>query len=543
MSHSRAFSKKEKIFGAVVLALAATALIVSYTQARSSENAVLLAQVSEEDLKNQKNQIRNQKDYAKGILQELKDIKKASKNAVDTSKVEGLVNQLSQCIQKTSVFVGAENFWDDWKNCSDINEEIETLLRDELWPKRDCAMVKGQIDDRRKHERKDLNSQVKDILRNDKTIDVSGLHAILANIDAQFEKANKINVATCDSDGKYAFDEIQSELGSLFQDFYNASEELNQVSNQKRQFEEGKKDFKNIKKNCERDKAREFKSFVKGFEKAKQKGTVSEEQQAAFDNLQSIYVTLCTDLIAEIQAALDANNGDDFNNARNDFWNEDRKFLDAMSENRDIFEEQKREVEEQKQKIQELKHVDQDLKVKEREMKRMKKELVRIKKQYDKAVKKFADRSERKELLRAMASLIGQAESVVAKIETLIADARAAAPEDPESYWSDYREELNDLQNEFFELQDTVNRIGGIFGELKNVGRELKRAEKELKQYEDTPELHARLKELLYQGQATLAQVWTNLVSDPEGAEDLLRDLQEMGGEWDEAIREHEEEN
>lgn len=536
MAHTRkrtTLSQEAKIIGIAGILLAA-AFFISFVQAQTSDTASVHTSV--EDRRNQEEQLKNQFETVKNLRRTLADTKRDLKNAVDTTKIDTLINQLEQCDQKLAGFVGTGDFWDGevMRECVDIGRAIDDEFSENLNPKRICADRQRTLKDQ-KRERKELEGELKDILRNDKSADVSGLRDILKKMDDGFASVDQIPLATCDRDSADALDALESDINSLKQDFRSLASDIGGAAGQRRQTEDNRKSFDaNFKKKCEREHAREIKDFEKEFARATKKGRITEEQTATRENVKVLYNTLCVDIIGQMSAAIEAGDDGEFQSLRQEFWNTESD-LSTMRQ------EALSNLQETSGRVEETKNVMRDLQQKEGDLKRMKKQLVKMKKKYDRAVKKFAEKAERKELLAGMAEFVSKAESLTAAIETLIVDARTAAPEDPESYWSDYQDELNDLQNEFNELQSNVERIGGIFGELQRVEKELKKSEKEIGRYEDSPETQARLRELLQEGKQIYQQIWTDLVRDPEGAEQFLNDLRELVEDWSEVIQEYEE--
>lgn len=528
MSHVSILSIREKIFGAFLVAFLIVIGGVSYTYASQAQTLIV-----QEDTQNQQNHIINMQRWTKDKRREVEQIKKDTKNAVDISKVDGMITTYESCLTKLQGSVGTGDFWNLNQDCD--TRSIDDEFNDVLYPARDCANTKRSIEDRRK-EKKNIERQVKDILRNDKAADISGLNNFIGQIDAQIAKADQAvpTGGVCGRDQRDALNDVQNDLNFLFQDFYNAANELQQKSNDVRQVQEGKKDFEsNIKRGCEKDKSRRVKEIEKDIGRLQKTGALTEEAQANFTQIKSLYDQMCVQMLGTMQQALDSGDVNLFNDIRNEFWTLDRDFWDTTNESG-------QKVQEEQQKVQQLKNVNRDLKQKSRDLARMKKDLARIKKVYDRAAKKYANREDRKEALAALSGFVGQAGELIKKIEESVQAAQTEAATDPDSYWFDRQQELNDLQNEFSELQNSVQNIGNLIQSTKDIERSIKNYQKERtslgKESKNDPELMGKLKDTLDQMQALQKEIWSTGIADPDEGMALVQQFWDLNQDWNDAV-------
>lgn len=540
MAHISRISYEKKALAIILLALAMVVAIVTFANVGRSLTAVLTSQeattttngVSLEDKKNQENHLKNMYNWVKDRRRDVQQIKKEVKGTVDTSTAEKLINDYEQCLAKLQSAIGTNDFWNMNQDCS--TQDVDDYYNDVLAPLRDCANSKRNIDQRKKEKKDNLDRQLKDILRNDKSADVSALTNIFTQMDAQFTKAGAIVSSTCTSDQRDILRDAESELNTLFQDAYTTSNDINQTANQSRQLQENKKDFEsNIKKGCEKDKAREMKKADKEIAKLQKQGALTEEYQTAYDNLKAVHTKLCVDLLGTMQQAIQNGDVDTFNDARNEFWTSDRDFWDTLNATQ-------QSVQEEQQKVETLKNVNRDLQQKVKEIARMKRDIGRIKKTYNRVAKKFANREDRKEALAAFAGFITQSEELVSKIENGITTAKDEAAADPDSYWFDHNDELNELQNEFFDLQNSVNNIMNLMQNLKDSEKSLKNYKRELKDITresgNDKELVGDLQSLLDQMTDAYKRAWSAGIADPDEGMAIMQDIFDLQNEWNNRV-------
>lgn len=528
MSYLSLLSIREKIFGAFLVAFLIVIGGVSYTYA--SQAQILIAQ---EDTQNQQNHIINMQRWVKDKRREAEQVKKDTKNTVDTSRVAGMITTYESCLTKLQGAVGTSDFWSLNQDCD--TRSIDDEFNDVLYPARDCANNKRNIEDRKK-EKKNIERQVKDILRNDKATDVSGLNNFISQIDANIAKADQMVPAggICGRDQRDTLNDIQNDLNYLFQDFYSTANDLQQKSNDVRQMQDGKKDFEsNIKRGCEKDKARRVKEIERDIGRLQKSSALTEEAQANFAQVKSLYDQMCVQMLGTMQQALDSGDANLFNDTRNEFWTLDRDFWDTTNESG-------QKVQEEQQKVEQLKNINRDLKQKSRDLARMKKDLERIKKVYDRTAKKYANREDRKEALAALSGFVGQASELIKKIEESVQAAQTEAATDPDSYWFDRQQELNDLQGEFSDLQNKVQNIGNLIQSTKDIERSIKNYQKERtslgKESKNDSELMGKLKDILDQMQGLQKEIWSVGIADPDEGMALVQQFWDLNQDWNDTV-------
>ncbi|MBI5413011.1 hypothetical protein HZA42_01515 [Candidatus Peregrinibacteria bacterium] len=597
----------------LVAAVSVSASFASVLVAQEGTPAVTPAEpVKESDTENQQRQIRDQNNWIKNMQRELQDIKKQAKTA-DTSTADGLLAKFSACIQARQAEVGTQNFWNNIQDCNSMTRDIEDQFNDNLRPQRDCADRQRNISDRkrerknldsqikdiqrmnktadvsaltaviakidallakadqiatgacnrdtadtlndiqtefntlfqdfynasneirelascpqtqrnisdRKKERKNLDSQIKDIQRMNKAADVSALTAVITQIDALFTKANQVSTGVCNREVVDTLNDIQNELNTLFQDFYNSSNDVRQQADQGRQSEDNKRDYEKDKKpRCEKDKARELKNFVK---EATKSGDA--DSAAAVTN---IYNQMCVDALGAMKTALDAGNTDAYNEARSTYDDLDRTFWETLNENR-------QGVQEKAQKAQIVKDVTRDLKQKAKDLKRMKSALSRVTTSYNKVAAKYLSREERKQAAAELKAYIVKASELVDSISAGLTAADKAVKEGDfdtlDEYWSN-QQDLDDMRQEFDDLQRATQMIPEVVKQLSNVEKQLKGAGRERQRLPE--ELQDQFDEFVSTIKGSVDNAWSVLISDPEAAMEELQSMQQANQDWEE---------
>lgn len=524
------------IIAAIVFAAAVTA---GYKIAAQSGANIFVAQedakpVDQNDLANQQRWIKDQNNWLKDHQRELQDIKKQAKT-VDTSTADKLFAQFSACVQTNQSKVGTQDFWNSTQDCNSLQRDIDDHMNDVLRPARDCANTKKNIEDRRK-EKKNIDSQMKDILRQDKNADVSALKATVDQINALFAKADQAAAGgVCDATVRDTLNDIQNEFNGLFQDFYNTSNDVRQKANEGRQMQDNKRDFEKDKKaRCEKDKARELKNFEKELERAKKKNAASDDIQVAYDSVKELYTQMCVDTLGTMKTALDNGDVNAYNDARSTYDDLDRTFWETLGESR-------QGVQEKTQKAEQQKNVTRELQQWSKELKRMKAELNKIKTFYTRTAKKYANSQDRKTELAAFADYVSQAENLIKQIEQGLATAKDESASDPDAWWMERQDQLNDLRQQFNDMQQNVQMVGNIMQGLTQVEKELmKRIPRELAQIKresnNDPELISALNDIVQQAKDTLTQVWSQVVSSPEDAMTAMEGLKDLEQTWNETI-------
>lgn len=538
MAKTHTFLEKTLLGVAAVAAVAivsgsasfASVLVAQEAATPATTPATPAEPVKESDVDNQQRQIKDQNNWLKNYQSELKDIKRQAKT-LDTSAVDGpngLFTQFSNCINQAGV--GTQDFWNNIRDCQSMQGDIDAQFNDVLRPARDCANSRSNIDNRRKEKKSNLDRQIKDILRNNKTADVSVLTNIIGQIDTQFGKADAL---TCTRDTSDALNDIAREFDSLFQDFYNSSNEVNQAANEGRQLKDNQRDYeKDKKKRCEKDKARELKNFGKEVDKSIKAG--DSDAQAAYNSVAEIYNQMCVVELSNMKTALDNKDTEAYNEARSTYDELDRTFWDTMNESR-------QGVQEKRQKVEQLKNVTRDLKRWTGETKRMQAELKKTERLYKRTAKKYANREDRKTELAAFAEYISQAKSLINKIKDGLAAAKEESASDPDAWWLERQDELNELQQEFYEMQQNVQMIGNVIQVLtqaekdiiKGTARQLKQLKRESN---NDPELMNALKDIVNQAKEGLKLAWSQLFSEPEDAMSALEGLDQFGQDWEDTI-------
>lgn len=531
MSHLHRLSLRERSLAVVAVALLVIMVAVGY--AKSSQAGVLVAQdKNESDIKNQQQNIKDRQNYFKDIKREIQDVKKTAKN-YDTSKVEALLTQWETCVNALSSQVGVDGFWNAWNDCDAHRTDLDDMMT-EARVQRDCSQFDKQINDRRKEKKNNIDRQVKDILREDKTADVSALTNILARMDAQFALADQLASGVCTQESRDALNDVQSELNPLFQEFYSGSDEVRQRANSGRRIKEQAKDLVQKTRNLEKDKATQLKATEKELARAIKSGADTSESQAAYDSAKQLYQQMA-DALVLMKAAVDNKDPDAYDDARTTYDDADREFWDILNQSR-------QSAQEQNQRAEQLKNATRELKRWTSELGKMKKNVTRLQKLYTKTAKKYASNTDRKEALAAFGQYVADVVDLTKKIEEGVATAKAEMPTDPDSFWMDHQDELNELQTEFYDMQQKVQMIGQIMDTLSKVEKDLKSAPKELaklkKESNNDADLMSALQEILDNSNVSVKEAWSLAITSPEDAMNALQSLQDMGQEWDDAVNE-----
>lgn len=507
MFQHQMLSKREKVLsiaaGVLVVLLSAFGYVSAQTEVKTE------VQANNDDLTNQNRWVSDQESYTKNLQREIEDIKRGVKTGLDTTAFDAALTQFTACIAARKAEAGTQDFWNKTRDCDDSRNAIEDQLRDSLRPQRDCAQKKQQVEDRRKEKKSNLDRQVKDILRNDKTADISALNTILSQIDALFVKADALT--TCNQDASDQLNDITRDFDGLFRDAYDAANELNQKSNDARRLSENTKDFNsNLKRQCEKDFARELKNLDKEYTKYKTAGTVTADAETAYNKAKTIYNDLCVTLLQAMQTALNNKDVDAFEDARNSFNETNRDMWDSMNEARNFF------------------NTQQQLKDITRELGNREKELVKMRKEYDRFVKKAGMENP-------------EAKQILADYEALIAKAKEAVKADPQTFWQDYNQELNDLQNNFWQANQKSQSIGDVQRWMKDIERELKNREKDLanmkKDKGNPSDVLEELAGILSRMRGSFEKAKQIYTTDPDGARDTLQSIDDLRREWDDTTR------
>ncbi|MBI4994150.1 S-layer homology domain-containing protein [Candidatus Peregrinibacteria bacterium] len=504
MAHRHSFSAQEKILAVIAGVLLVVMVVVGYSQAYAQTPQT-------DDTINQQKQISEQQNYAKNLRREIEDIKKTVKTGLDTSIIEKHIADFDVCLNTRQI--GSPEFWNDIQTCYDHSKAAEEELQNNLRPKRQCGDYLSNVKNRRQEYKNNLERQIKDIKRNDKTADTSALEAQLVAITDLLNKLEQM-ATECKPDVISGGDAgyLQQDIDNAFRDAYDASNEVNQKANEIRQAGENRNDFeKNKKRQCEKDMGREIKNLEKEYARAEKAGTLSDAAKQAFTAAKEHYNAICVIQLGAMQTALDAGDMEAYNDARSEYDNLNRDFWDLLNEARNFINQQ-----------QQLKDILRELTQKE-------KELMKMTKEYERAVKQAGGIGD--ESVKAILNQYAQ----------LIPQAREAVQADPQSWWSDYQQQLNDLQNEFWNSQQRVQAVGDVQRWMKDLAKEVQFRERDLKNMARDKGLDqsviSALTEILNQMKALVEQARQLLSSDPEAARELLQSMDELRMKWDETSR------
>lgn len=546
MARSHMPFSREKAIAIIASVLFIVFAVIGYTQ--YAKNALVSTfiekgappPVDENDISAHQDDFIFKQNYLKDIKREVKEMQRESKNAINTATINELISKFSSCLTTLQSMMGSPDYWDSSQECDDIKSNIQTDLDNNVLPARECHKHKRGIEERKKEKKNNINSQMKSILKNDKDADISELTAMVAQMDEQFAKAAA--VTSCTSDDNDVLKDVSNELDYIFRDFYNAADEIGASAEVIQELEKNKKDFaNNFKKKCSKQLKRELNDYEKEIGELQKKVSLTADQQAAYDDVKSIYADLCTTIIADMEQALAERDTETFQSLSKNFSSKETDLRNETNELRRASNETQQSVQEQEQKEESLKNVTRDLQQKKRDLTRMQKELKRTNKLFNRAAKKYLDKAERKEALAAFAGYVAQAGDLVSKIETVLAASEKETKYDPDAYWDDRSDELDDLQNEFNDLQSNIGNIADSLQKMKKVERGLKSAQKDLanirRESQDDPELMKSLEDLLSQTQELLQQAWSLLVTDPEEAMDAIREIQQLENDWNTTLQ------
>lgn len=523
MAYAPVLSKREKVLAVIGGVLLVVLVAVGYAKAAEStstatEPTAIPATPAEEpkpvsadDSQNQSRQITERLRYTKDIRREISDIQRELKNSLDTSVVEKQLGDFEACINGLQSFVGTQDFWNKNRDCDDLSRAFEDELQNNIRPKRQCGNFITNAKSRRDEKKRNMETQLKDIKRNDKNADTSALDAKLVEIDGLLTKLESV-AATCNADTVNDGNSLQSDIDYAFRDFYDLANELNQKANTSRQTTENQRDFeKNLKRQCEKDFTREMKGFEKDVARAQKIGPLPEGAQAGYDKVKQLYDNLCVIQLGVMQQALIAGDMDAFNDARNEFNNGQRDFWDFLNEARNVVNQQ------------------QQLKDILRELAQREKDFMNAKKEYERAAKKSGFENP-------------AAKQILADWEALFVKAKEAVAADPQVWWQDYQPEINNFQNEFWNSFQKVQQAADTQRWFKDLERELQNRERDFKNMKRDKGLNtdvlSALEDIFNRMRETVAKAKELLVAgDPEGAQDALHNMDDLRFEWDETTR------
>lgn len=430
MGRKKSLGRKEIVPAVLgVLFLSIVGLSSTFAQTSDVENIARNAKDKESNLSN--------------VRREVSDIKRETKGAVDTSKINAILSQYEACINELKTCpstVTDGNYqvcWDKNQDCDDMFR-TEDEMNDNLRPARDCVNYRKNIDDRRK-EKKNLDRQVKDILRQDKAADVSGLNATISQIDAQFSKVDQAGTA-CSSDIRDTLNDVQSELNGLFSDFYSSSNEVSQKANEAQQLNNSGKNVKEKErqlKDLQRELKNQTKRLGEGNELVTQLAKHAADYQAAIERMRQCVTA------QDVECANDENtNADD---ASRNFWDTNN------------------EAGQQAQVVEQKKNLERSSKDFERNLKQMDSEYKRVSKQAGRDIPE----------MKAVLEEYRQKLSEVKRCEPSVED-------DCNQYFMD----MSDIQQRFWELNQTKGQIGNYARPMKDFGREWKDRARDVERFE-----------------------------------------------------------
>ncbi|MEK9132809.1 MAG: hypothetical protein AAB606_03835, partial [Patescibacteria group bacterium] len=172
MAHASKHLVRAKFFA--IIAVVFFLGTVSYAAlAASAEENIFFVPVTPSELDKSKgdtNKLKSLQDNLKSIRLELQGIKTAVKN-IDTTTIDSLLNQWEACIQARQADVGKDVFNTNMEKCYLLNTSAKDEFYKNIFPQRNCAETKKRINEYKK-EKKDMERQIKDLLRGDKTRDI-----------------------------------------------------------------------------------------------------------------------------------------------------------------------------------------------------------------------------------------------------------------------------------------------------------------------------------------------------------------------------------
>ncbi|MBI2638893.1 S-layer homology domain-containing protein [Candidatus Peregrinibacteria bacterium] len=513
MAYAPVLSKREKVLAVIGGVLLVVLVAVGYAKAEemSPPPPEEPKPVSADDTQNQSRQITERSRYAKDVRREITDIKREVKQGLDTSALEKYLGDFEACIQGLQSYVGTQDFWNNNRDCDDKSRIFEDELNANVRPKRQCGNFTSNVKNRRDEKKRNLETQLKDIKRNDKTADTSALDAKLVEIEGLLAKLEAV-AAACNADTVNDGNSLQSDIDYAFRDFYDLANEISQKANTSRQMVDNQRDFdKNIKRQCEKDYARELKNLEKDVARAQKIAPLPANAQAAYDKVKQMYNDACVTQIAAMQDALTKGDMDAFNDARNVFNEYNRDFWDTLNEARNSINQQ------------------QQMKDVLREISQREKELVNAKKEYERAVKKSGFEN-------------SEAKQILADWEALFVKAKEEVAADPQSWWNGgYQQDINDKQNEFWNSFQKVQQAADTQRWFKDLEKEVINRERDLKNMKRdkglNPEVVKALEDILARMRDVIAQAKGQLMVDPEAAQETLKSMDDLRFEWDETTR------
>lgn len=522
MAHASKHLVRAKFFA--IIAVVFFLGTVSYAAlAASAEENIFFVPVTPSELDKSKgdtNKLKSLQDNLKSIRLELQGIKTAVKN-IDTTTIDSLLNQWEACIQARQADVGKDVFNTNMEKCYLLNTSAKDEFYKNIFPQRNCAETKKRINEYKK-EKKDMERQIKDLLRGDKTRDMSVLKGIISRMDEPLAKADTLS---CNSDGRDSLEQISKELGDLSVDFTNARNDLQNQAQRNGELESM------MRGSCGESVPRSLNKLEKEMKaKAKKYPAIYGDATSKINNMREIHNQRCGDLLNQIKAAFKNNDIDAYNDARSTFNDLGRDFDDMQAS---FY-----EAEQQIRDIENVKNIGKELKKQISELKARKKgQMLKYKKAFAQASKKVISSEDQKKNLDAFDEYIRQADELLAKMTDGLKRTKLAQ-NNPDSALV---EEIRGIQNEYSEMQQEwlkltnimMRLVPGIEGAI--IAEPFRGLESIRRATNNDQELMSVLDGIASQANDLLNQAWKTAVTSPDEAFDLLMSRQDLHIDWRDA--------
>ncbi len=531
MAHAYKLSVRAKFFAVIAvviflgvvsyaaLAASAEAFVpilptVDHSPTLGSTSTIDLSAIHKDKLKSLQN------DIEENIRRRLSDVKRVAKD-VNTTTIDTLLNQWESCIQARQADVGKDVFNTNMEECLLLNQMTRDEFNKNIIPQIKCAETKKRINEYKK-EKKNMERQIKDFLRGDKTRDMSVFKGIISRMDEPLAKADTLS---CNSDVRDSLEQISKELGDLSVDFSNARSDLQNQAQRNGELESM------MRGSCGASVPRSLNKLEKEMKaKAKKYPAIYGDATSKINDMREIHNQRCGDLLNQIKAALQNNDTDAYNDARSTFNDLGRDFDDIQAS----FYEADRQLSD----IENVKNIGKELKKQISELKARKKgQLLKYKKAFAQASKKVISSEDQKKNLDAFDEYIGQADELLAKMTDGLKRTKLAQ-NNPDSALV---EEIQKMQNEYSETQQEWLKLTNImtrlvpgiegmmivepFGGLESIRRATN----------NDPELMSVLDGIASQANDLLNQAWVIAITSPDEALDILMSRQDLHIDWTDA--------
>ncbi|MBI4994692.1 hypothetical protein HZC21_03545 [Candidatus Peregrinibacteria bacterium] len=519
MTHAFKLSAKAKIFAVVAVVILLGAVSCVALAAAAVEKVSPTPTIDQSKAFTDKLRLL-QGDFKK-ISLDLGDVKKVIKN-LDTTKIDGLLDESKSCIQALQSNVdNADVFVPMIEECYALRSSAQDELYKNIYPQKNCAEIKKKINEKSKKDKKNLERQIKDLLRTDKNLDVSALRETISQMDALFAQADLLN---CSNGGENSLEQINEELSSLFSDFGSTYNGLQNKASNKSNFESM------VKRPCADTPAYLNKLERQMKAKAKKYPEIYGDVASKIGNMREIHNQQCGDLVNQMKAALQNNDTDAYNDAYSTFND-----LGAESgQIRSSFD----EAEQQIRDIENVKNIGKELKKQISELKARKKmQMLKYKKAYARASKKVINSEDQKKNLDAFDKYIGQADELLAKMTDGLKRTKLAQ-NNPDSVLV---EEIREMQNEYSEMQQEWIKLTNIMSRLvpgiegMMIAEPFGGLESIRRATNNDQELMSILDGIASQANDLLNQAWKIAITSPDEAFDLLMSRQDLHIDWTDA--------